>query len=218
MNELKLFENKEFGKIRTTIVNDNPYFCLSDVCRILGIKNSRDVKKRLNEDGVDTIYTIENTGFAQRKMNLTYINESNLYKCIFQSKKKSAIKFTEWVTSEVLPSIRKYGEYKLRNEIENLKVRNDELQRQIKYVYTEDEINKKNEINHLVRKNFNGNIIGAYINLYKLFEETYGINLKAECDNYNEDKEKRLKVNVIQYCLMTGHINQLYECCKMLYN
>ena len=218
MNELKLFENKEFGKVRTTIVNDNPYFCLTDVCRILGITNSRNVKKRLNEEGVHTIDTIENTGFAQRKMNLTYINESNLYKCIFQSKKKSAIKFTEWVTNEVLPSIRKYGEYKLRNEIENLKIRNDELQRQIKYIYTEDEINKKNEINHLVRKNFNGNIIGAYINLYKLFEDTYGINLKAECDNYNEDKEKRLKVNIIQYCLMTGHINQLYECCKMLYN
>ena len=52
----------------------------------------------------------------------------------------------------------------------------------------------------------------------KLFEETYGINLKVECDKYNEHKEKRLKVNVIQYCLMTGHINQLYECCKMLYN
>ena len=218
MNELKLFENKEFGKVRTTIVNDNPYFCLTDVCRILGISNSRNVKKRLNEEGVHTIDTIENTGFAQRKVNLTYINESNLYKCIFQSKKKSAIKFTEWVTSEVLPSIRKYGEYKLKKEIESLKVNNEELKRQIKYVYTEEEINKKNEINHLVRKNFNGNIIGAYINLYKLFEDTYGINLKVECDKYNEDKEKRLKVNIIQYCLMTGHINQLYECCKMLYN
>ena len=218
MNELKLFENKEFGKVRTTIVNDNPYFCLTDVCRILGISNSRNVKKRLNEDGVHTIDTIENTGFAQRKVNLTYINESNLYKCIFQSKKKSAVRFTEWVTSEVLPSIRKYGEYKLKKEIESLKVNNEELKRQIKYVYTEEEINKKNEINHLVRKNFNGNIIGAYINLYKLFEDTYGINLKVECDKYNEDKEKRLKVNIIQYCLMTGHINQLYECCKMLYN
>ena len=218
MNELKLFENKEFGKVRTTTVNDNPYFCLSDVCRILGITNSRNVKKRLSEEGVHTIDTIENTGFAQRKMNLTYINESNLYKCIFQSKKKSAVKFTEWVTSEVLPSIRKYGEYKLKKEIESLKIRNNELQRQIKYVYTEDEINKKNRINHLVRKNFNGNIIGAYINLYNLFKDTYKIDLKAECDSYNEDKEKRLKVNVIQYCLMTGHINQLYECCKMLYN
>ena len=217
MNELKLFENKEFGKVRTTILNDNPYFCLTDVCRILGISNSRNVKKRLNEDGVHTIDTIENTGFAQRKVNLTYINESNLYKCIFQSKKKSAIKFTEWVTSEVLPSIRKYGEYKLKKEIESLKVNNEELKRQIQYVYTEDEIIKKDEINYLVKRNCNGNIIGAYSKLYKLFKGMYGINLKEECNKYNEGKEKRLKVNIIQYCLISGYINQLYECCKILY-
>ena len=215
MNELKLFENKEFGKVRTTIVNDNPYFCLVDVCKILGLGNPSQVKTRLIKDGVISNEVIDKLG---RKQHTNFVNESNLYKCIFQSKKKSAIKFTEWVTSEVLPSIRKYGEYNLRKEIESLKVNNEELKRQIKYVYTEDEINKKNEINHLVRKNFNGNIIGAYVNLYKLFEDTYGINLKVECDKYNEDKEKRLKVNIIQYCLMTGHINQLYECCKMLYN
>ena len=214
MNELKLFKNKEFGKVRVNLINNEPYFNLNDVCKILGLTNVSKVKSRLEPKGVTTSYTLTNGG----KQNMTYINESNFYKCIFQSKKKSAMKFTEWVTSEVLPSIRKYGEYKLKKEIESLKVNNEELKRQIKYVYTEEEINKKNEINHLVRKNFNGNIIGAYINLYKLFKDTYGINLKVECDKYNEHKEKRLKVNVIQYCLMTGHINQLYECCKMLYN
>lgn len=213
-NEIKLFENKEFSKVRIVLENDLPYFNLKDVCKILGLGNSSQVKMRLNTKGVILNDTLTNGG--KQKMN--FINESNLYKCIFQSKKDEAEKFTEWVTSEVLPSIRKYGEYKLKNEIENLKVRNNELQRQIKYVYTEDEVSKKNEINHLVRKNFNGNIVGAYINLYKLFEETYGINLKYECDKYNEDKEKRLRVNIIQYCLITGHINQLYECCKILYN
>lgn len=215
MNELKLFENKEFGKVRTTLINDKPYFCLVDVCKILGLGNSSQVKTRLSVDGVISNEVIDNLG---RKQNTNFINESNLYKCIFQSKKKYALKFTDWVTEEVLPSIRKYGEYKFKSEIENLKIRNDELQKQIKYVYTEDEVSKKNEINHLVRKNFNGNIVGAYINLYKLFEETYGINLKYECDKYNEDKEKRLRVNIIQYCLITGYINQLYECCKILYN
>lgn len=213
-NKLRLFENKEFGKIRVELIDNKPYFNLSDVCKILGLSNPSQTKNRLNKDGVISNEVIDRLG---RKQNMNFINESNLYKCIFQSKKKYALKFTDWVTEEVLPSIRKYGEYKLKNEIENLKVRNNELQRQIKYVYTEDEIKKKNEINHLVRKNFNGNIIGAYINLYNLFRETYKINLKAECDKYNEDKEKRLKVNIIQYCLMTGHINQLYECCKMLY-
>lgn len=213
-NKLRLFENKEFGKIRVELIDNKPYFNLSDVCKILGLSNPSQTKNRLNKDGVISNEVIDRLG---RKQNMNFINESNLYKCIFQSKKKYALKFTDWVTEEVLPSIRKYREYKLKNEIENLKVRNSELQRQIKYVYTEDEIKKKNEINHLVRKNFNGNIIGAYINLYNLFRETYKINLKAECDKYNEDKEKRLKVNIIQYCLMTSHINQLYECCKMLY-
>lgn len=212
-NKLKLFENKEFGKIRVEVVDNKPYFNLNDVCNVLELSNPRQIKIRLNDKGVILMDTLTNGG--NQKSN--FINESNLYKCIFQSKKKNAMKFTDWVTEEVLPTIRKYGEYKLKNEIENLKVRNSELQRQIKYVYTEDEIKKKNEINHLVRKNFNGNIIGAYINLYNLFRETYKINLKAECDKYNEDKEKRLKVNIIQYCLMTGHINQLYEFCKMLY-
>ena len=214
MNELKLIEHKEFGKIRVDLIDNEPYFNLKDVCKILKLSNVSKVKSRLEPKGVTTSYTLTKGG----KQNMIYINESNFYKCIFQSKKITAVRFTEWVTSEVLPSIRKYGEYKLKKEIESLKINNEELKRQIKYVYTEDEINKKNEINHLVRKNFNGNIIGAYVNLYKLFEETYGINLKVECDKYNEDKEKRLKVNIIQYCLMTGHINQLYECCKMLYS
>ena len=154
-NKLRLFENKEFGKIRVDLVDNEPYFNLNDICKILGIGNSSDVKKRLEQDGVDTIEVIDNLG---RKQKSNFINESNLYKCIFQSKKKSAIKFTSWVTKEVLPSIRKYGEYKLKKEIESLKVNNEELKRQIKYVYTEEEINKKNEINYLVRKNFNGNI------------------------------------------------------------
>lgn len=213
MNELKLFENKKFGKIRTVIENEVPYFNLKDVCKILGLNNSRQVKMRLDEKGVISNDTLTNGG----RQLMDYVNESNLYKCIFQSKKKIALEFTDWVTKEVLPSIRKYGEYKLRSKIEYLENKNDELKRQVKYVYTEDEINKKNEINHMVRKNFNGNIVGAYVNLYTLFTETYGINLRYECDKYNEDKEKRLKVNMIQYCLMMGYINQLYECCIMLY-
>ena len=217
MSELQIFKNAEFGSVRTIAIDGEPYFVGKDVADILGYANPRKaiIDHVDEEDKTDGVTIRDSIG---REQNPVCINESGLYSLILSSKLPTAKKFKRWVTSEVLPSIRKYGEYKLRNEIENLKIRNDELQRQIKYVYTEDEINKKNEINYLVRKNFNGNIIGAYINLYKLFEDTYGINLKAECDNYNEDKEKRLKVNIIQYCLMTGHINQLYECCKMLYN
>ena len=82
-------------------------FCLSDVCRALGITQPSKVKERLNEKGVNTIPTLTLGG----TQNLLYINESNLYKTIFQSRKESAERFTDWVTSEVLPSIRKSGGY-----------------------------------------------------------------------------------------------------------
>ena len=83
-------------------------FCLADVCKALEITHITDVKNRLKQDGVGTAEVIDNIG---RKQNATFINESNLYKTIFQSRKESAERFTEWVTSEVLPSIRKTGSY-----------------------------------------------------------------------------------------------------------
>lgn len=107
MNELSVFKNEEFGEIRTVIIENEPWFCLSDVCKALGITQPSKVKDRLNEKGVNTIPTLTSGG----EQKLLYINESNLYKTIFQSRKESAERFTEWVTSEVLPSIRKTGGY-----------------------------------------------------------------------------------------------------------
>lgn len=106
--ELQIFNNSEFGQIRTVIVDSEPMFCLADVCKALEITHITDVKNRLKQDGVGTAEVIDNIG---RKQNATFINESNLYKTIFQSRKESTERFTEWVTSEVLPSIRKTGSY-----------------------------------------------------------------------------------------------------------
>lgn len=108
MNDLMIFNNNEFGEIRGKEINGQPWVCLSDVCKILDIKNARDCKSRLNQDGVVTTDGVDSKG---RKNQITFINESNLYKVIFQSRKTEAEKFTEWVTSEVLPSIRKNGGY-----------------------------------------------------------------------------------------------------------
>ncbi|MBC2578339.1 hypothetical protein HLB30_07400 [Peptostreptococcus russellii] len=108
MNEVMNFRNDQFGEIRTVLISEEPYFMLSDVCRVLEIKNSRDAKSRLNRGGVGTTDIIDSLG---RKQQADFINESNLYKLIFQSRKPQAEKFTEWVTSEVLPSIRKQGFY-----------------------------------------------------------------------------------------------------------
>lgn len=107
MNDLQIFNNEEFGEVRTAVVNDEPMFCLADICKALELTQPSKVKERLNEKGVRSIPTLTKGG----EQKLLYINESNLYKTIFQSRKESAERFTEWVTSEVLPSIRKTGSY-----------------------------------------------------------------------------------------------------------
>ena len=106
MNELQTFSFNN-QPVRTIQLNNQPYFNLKDVCEVLDIKNHKDVVSRLNPKGVDTTDTLTNGGMQK----MTYINESNLYKTIFQSRKEEAEQFTEWVTSEVLPAIRKTGAY-----------------------------------------------------------------------------------------------------------
>lgn len=117
MKELKIFDNEEFGQVRTSIIDDEPYFSLNDVCRILEINNPSQAKTRLrspgvisNEVGVVTGKKSDGTDAIQN-ISMTFINESNLYKLVFQSRKPEAERFADWVTSEVLPAIRKHGAY-----------------------------------------------------------------------------------------------------------
>lgn len=114
MKELKIFDNEEFGQVRTSIIDNEPYFSLNDVCRILDIKNSRQAKTRLNDKGVITNDILTNGGTQKAD----FINESNLYKLVFQSRKPEAERFADWVTSEVLPAIRKHGAYMTDGVIE----------------------------------------------------------------------------------------------------
>lgn len=108
MNEIKIFENEQFGKVRIAMNESNePLFCLADVCKVLDIKNVSDCKTRLYQKGIVTTDTPTNGGLQ----SMVFINESNLYKCVFQSRKSDAEKFQEWVCEEVLPSIRKNGGY-----------------------------------------------------------------------------------------------------------
>ena len=108
------FENKE---VRTKSNNNGDvWFCLKDVCNILELTQPSKVKERLNQKDVLIIPTLTNGG----KQNLLFINESNLYKVIFQSRKPQAERFTEWVTSEVLPSIRKHGMYATEETIDKI--------------------------------------------------------------------------------------------------
>ena len=107
MNEIKVFDNPQFGKVRTAGTSENPLFCLPDVCKALGL-NARHVRERL-EDGVVSTDTItDNLGRAQVA---NFVNEDGLYDVILDSRKPEAKVFRKWVTSEVLPSIRKTGQY-----------------------------------------------------------------------------------------------------------
>lgn len=124
MNILTVYSNTEFGDVRTIEVDGEPMFCLTDICKALGLSQPSKVKERLNEKGVNTIPTLTAGG----SQNLLYINESNLYKTIFQSRKESAERFTEWVTSEVLPSIRKTGAYRTNKDGYSLKEQVESLQ------------------------------------------------------------------------------------------
>jgi len=117
MNKIKIFENPEFGKVRTAEINNEIMFCLIDVCKALDITNASNCRSRLKDDGVGNTEVIDSVGRLQLT---TFINESNLYRVIFQSRKPSAVKFTDWVTTEVLPSIRKTGQYSIVKDLSNI--------------------------------------------------------------------------------------------------
>ena len=116
MNEVQIFKSEQF-EIRTAGTADNPMFCLADVCQAIGIANPRNVKNRLDEDDVHLVDTIDNLGRTQQ---VTFVTESGLYDVIIRSDSEQAKPFRKWVTSEVLPSIRKHGMYATEATVESM--------------------------------------------------------------------------------------------------
>ena len=108
-NEVQIFENAEFGKVRTVVVKDEPYFVGKDVAEILGYKDTVNALKAHVDEEDKTGWQI--TTPSRGTQTATIINESGLYSLILSSKLPAAKKFKRWVTSEVLPSIRKTGSY-----------------------------------------------------------------------------------------------------------
>ena len=115
-NQIQVFNNPQFGEIRTAGSADNPMFCLTDVCRVLELQVS-PTKNRLKQTGVNLIKVGVQTGVkrngspATQEVDMIFINEQNLYKVIMRSDKPQAEKFQDWVCGDVLPSIRKTGGY-----------------------------------------------------------------------------------------------------------
>lgn len=110
MNELQIFNSEEFGDIRTVTIENEPWFVGKDVATALGYSNpQKAVRDHISEEdrGVNEMDT------PSGRQNLAIINESGLYALIFGSKLESAKRFKHWVTSEVLPAIRKTGSYQM---------------------------------------------------------------------------------------------------------
>lgn len=105
-NELKIFNNEEFGEVRTLLINDKPYFCASDVAKALGYKRPNDAIAQHCRATVK--YSIPISGKIQ---DVNFIHEGDVYRLIMRSKLPSAEKFESWVMDEVLPTIRKSGGY-----------------------------------------------------------------------------------------------------------
>lgn len=104
--------SQEKVPIRVQLINAEPWFVATDICQVLGISNNRDAVSRLDDDErMDGVGITDTVG---RKNHVTIVNESGLYALIFQSRKPEARKFRKWVTSEVLPSIRRKGYYGVR--------------------------------------------------------------------------------------------------------
>lgn len=246
MNEIKIFNNPEFGQVRTTVVSGEPFFCLADVCRVLEISHITDVKNRLKKDGVVTNEVIDSMG---RKQNATFINESNLYKTIFQSRKPEAEKFSDWVTSEVLPTIRKTGGYVNNDELfiatylpyaddstklifaqtlKTVREQNETIKHQkAEIMHKEDVIiglvedidlaTKRQRITQIVRFGASGNYQERYNLLYREFERKYHCNLKMRMESCTLKPKVRNKMDYIDREM--NMIPQLYEiACKLFEN
>lgn len=245
MNEIKAFNSLEFGEVRTAVYNSEPVFCLADVCRVLDIANSGNVKNRLSEKGICTMDTLTSGGMQK----MIFITESNLYKVIFQSRKPEAEKFSDWVTDEVLPTIRKTGGYVNNDELfidtylpyadestklifaqtlKTVREQNETIKQQkAEIMHKEDVIiglvedidlaTKRQRITQIVRYGASGNYQDRYSLLYTEFERKYHCNLKLRMESCTIKPKIKNKMDYIDRQM--NMIPQLYEiACKLFEN
>lgn len=114
MQAIQIFNNPSFGNVRVAGSEDNPLFCLADVCKALDLQPSA-VMRRLDDGVISNNPITDNLG---RQQVANFVNEDGLYDVILDSRKPEAKQFRKWITSEVLPTIRKHGAYMADNIIE----------------------------------------------------------------------------------------------------
>ena len=135
-NEIKIFENEEFGSVRTLVINGEPYFVGKDIALILGYAKPRNaIAAHVDEEDKKDAPIQGDLGGTQE---MTVINESGLYSLIFSSKLPKAKEFKHWVTSEVLPSIRKTGSYSIQQKVDSYMIE-DSIARAKRWIEEEEE-------------------------------------------------------------------------------
>ena len=146
-NALTIFNEDDFGEIRTALIDSEPYFMLADVCRVMEIGNPSEAKRRLKEAGLREI----EVSYPSGSKMATFISESNLYLLVMRSNKPNAEKFIAWITEEVIPSIRKHGAYMTQGTIERALAEPDFL---IQLATTlKEERQKRMEAEHTIKLN-----------------------------------------------------------------
>lgn len=128
MNDLQIFNNSEFGQIRTVEINGEPYFVGKDIAEALGYSDTADaIRTHVDEEDKRHVKVGEIPTLKTSNYGAQLINESGVYALVFGSKLESAKRFKRWITSEVLPAIRKTGHYGQMTELEILQMNVNQL-------------------------------------------------------------------------------------------
>lgn len=136
MNQLQVFNNTEFGQVRTMMIDGSPWFLAKDVCECLDINNSRQALARLDSDEKNSVILNDGTPGNPEK---GIVNEYGLYSLVLSSRKPSAKAFKRWITHEVIPAIRKHGAYMTGETLEQALTSPDFLIRLATELKTEQE-------------------------------------------------------------------------------
>ncbi len=147
MNDLQIFSNPEFGSVRCIEKDGEPWWVLKDVCAVLGINNPSDVPKRLDEDEVGR-FELPHPQSKSKFVEMLCVSESGLYNVIIRSDKPNAKAFRKWITSEVIPSIRKTGGYGIPQMSQSeliLKIAQNNLELERRIAETESKANAVSE-------------------------------------------------------------------------
>lgn len=135
MNQLQVFNNQEFGQVRTMTIDGSPWFVAKDVCECLGLTKHRDAVSRLDGDERGSV-EVDTLGGTQQ---MAAVNEYGLYSLVLSSRKPSAKAFKRWITHEVIPAIRKHGAYMTGETLEQALTSPDFLIRLATELKTEQE-------------------------------------------------------------------------------